>query len=301
MKKYCYILIISALLFWVFYSASAGTINIPYTPHIEDVSIEYKNRFGGSIVDSVNYVSISLMTTIKVILSWILLIYIVYIGIQMILSLWSDEESLSSAKRQITYVLVSLVFINIPGSLFEAFYNQEKWKIWGLSGTWDEAELTGNIFLNSGAFINTINTIVGFMEMLIFGIAIMMLVIGGIRLLASGWDEEARKNAGQKIIWSIMALIFVGFIEIWKSVAISWNISGADSIWGVFGNLMDIALFWAAPIAILFLTLAGYYYITANGDEERVKKAKNTVIYTVIGTLLLLSIFTFLVDLANLF
>lgn len=58
-----------ALIFGVFYQGSADTINIPYTPHIEDVSIEYKDRFGGSLVDSVNYVSVSIMTTIKVILS----------------------------------------------------------------------------------------------------------------------------------------------------------------------------------------------------------------------------------------
>jgi hypothetical protein len=37
-------------------------------------------------------------------------------------------------------------------------------------------------------------------------------------------------------------------------------------------RLINLALFFAAPTALFFLTLAGYYYITSNGDEERAKK-----------------------------
>lgn len=52
----------------------------------------------------------------------LLVIFSVYIGAMMIMSMGSDEEQLSSAKRQIWYMLVALLFINIPGTIYEAFY-----------------------------------------------------------------------------------------------------------------------------------------------------------------------------------
>jgi len=48
------------------------------------------------------------------------------------------------------------------------------------------------------------------------------------------------------------------------------------------------------------MTLAAYYYITANGEEEKVKKAKNIIVNTVFATLILLAAYTFLLDLVTL-
>ena len=50
-----------------------------------------------------------------------MVIFMVYTGAMMIMSMGSDEERLSSAKRQIWYAVVALVFINIPESLYRVF------------------------------------------------------------------------------------------------------------------------------------------------------------------------------------
>lgn len=301
MRKY----ILYALIFviWInfFQPLFADIVNIPYASDIEKVSVEYKWGSNGSIVDTVNGVGFSILNTLKIILSWVLLIFLVYVWVQMIISLWEDGEDLSAAKRQLAYILVALVFINIPGTLYEAFYRTDPNTIWGLAGTWSDQWVSNNVFFNSQALLSTINSLVGFMQMLIFGVAIIMIILSGIRLILAGSDEEQRKNSTQKVIWSVIALIFVWFIEMWKQVAFTGRVSGENSIGGLFGSIIDIALYFAAPIALVFLTLAGFYYITSNGDEERVKKAKNIVIYTVVATVLLLSIFTFLLDLAKLF
>jgi len=64
--------------------------------------------------------------------------------------------------------------------------------------------------------------------------------------------------------------------------------------------MASLALFFAGPVAIFFLTIAGYYYISSNGKEDRIKKAKSIVINTVLATLILLASYTFLLDLATL-
>ncbi len=105
------------------------------------------------------------------------------------------------------------------------------------------------------------------------------------------------KEAKNKILYTILALIFVGMIEAWKALAFGGSISDGVNI---FASLANLALFFAAPVAIFFLTLAGYYYITSNGDEERTKKAKSIIINTILATLILLAAYTFLLDLVTL-
>jgi hypothetical protein len=46
--------------------------------------------------------------------------------------------------------------------------------------------------------------------------------------------------------------------------------------------------------------MAAYYYINSNGEEERIKKAKNIVLNTTIATVVLLASYAFLLDLATL-
>jgi hypothetical protein len=74
-------------------------------------------------VQDVSNVGFQILTIVKRILMGILVIFMVYIGAMMIMSMGSDEEKLSAAKRQLWYALVALVFINIPGTLYESFYS----------------------------------------------------------------------------------------------------------------------------------------------------------------------------------
>jgi len=125
--------------------------------------------------------------------------------------------------------------------------------------------------------------------------------MAGIKMLTSRWRDEKVKEVKEKILYSMFAMIFVGFIEAWKQVIINWKISGwAWSATYVFGKLIDMALLFAGPVAILFLTYAWYIYISSNWDEDKVKKAKSIIINTLIATVLLIIMVTFLNDLITL-
>jgi len=215
-------------------------------------------------------------------------------------SMGNNEEQLSSAKRQLWYGLVGLVFINIPGTLYESFYNDGSSSVgWNIGNdSFTSASGNSNLFFDFFVFGNTLNDqIIWFMEIMIFIAAVFMFVLAGIKVMTSRWREEALTEAKNKILYTVLALIFVGLIEAWKQLAFSGNLD--DGI-NIVESLSNLALFFAGPIAIFFLTLAGYYYITSNGDEERVKKAKSIVINTFFATLILLAAYTFLLDLANL-
>ena len=55
----------------------------------------------------------------------------------------------------------------------------------------------------------------------------------------------------------------------------------------IAGALKALALI-ALPIITLFFVISGFLFLTAQGNEEQLKKAKNNFLYVVIGALLIL-------------
>ncbi|NUJ97441.1 hypothetical protein HGA92_01485 [Candidatus Gracilibacteria bacterium] len=277
----------------------AGAIDIPKQTSLSNVSIKYSGS--SDITGTLNDLGFSILQTVKVILQGLLILFLVYVGVQMIISM-GDDKQLGNAKKQIMYSLIGLLFINIPGTLYDAFHKDtnSSTSLGGYIGktAFESSDNDNNIFINYFSFGETFNdNILGFLKVLIFGIAVFMITYAGIEIMTSRERKERISEGKEKIIYSILALIFLGFIEAWKTVAFSGNISDGVNLFETFANL---ALFFAGPVAIFFLTIAGYYYITSNGKEERVKKAKSIVVNTILATLILLASYTFLLDLATL-
>lgn len=52
---------------------------------------------------------------------------------------------------------------------------------------------------------------------------------------------------------------------------------------GFFKNIVDTLIFLAGAIAVVVLIIGGIAYVTSTGDAARIKKAKDTILYAVIG------------------
>lgn len=303
MKILLKILSIFILTFMLFLSTDLYA-SIPWLNSVQDIWNITNNSLNidssWTIEDNVEKVWFSILTTVKYILSWVLILFIVYAWVQMVLSMWTNEDQLSTSKRQLWYTLIWLVFINIPWSIYNMFLSK-KWQIdWWINWSWSNeiALQNENVFINTFFFEKTINWwLVTFIEVIIFTIAIFVIILAGIKIMTSRWQEEKITESKNKIIWSIVWLIFIWFIESWQSFIYNGEIGDWANI---FETLENLALFFAWPVAIFFLTLAWYYYITANGDEEKVKKAKSIIINTLIATVILLASYAFLKDLITL-
>ena len=281
------------LSFWNLFADWVVNIPTAWIEEIKKVSIEHI-EWNWNIVESVNSLGFRILRTLKLIIQWLLVIYVVYIWITMIISMWTDEDKLSKSKNQLWYSLLALVFINIPWTIYTAisptenptYINQDP-------GDFTWADQT-NLIVSGRLFDWVIGSIISFLEVFIFGVALFVLVMAWIKIMTSRGKEEKVTEAKNKILYSIFAMIFVGMIEAWKKLAITWSLNTWTTL---FGNLVDLALLFAGPIVIFFFTLSGYYYITSNGDEERIKKAKSIIINTIIAILLLVVMVTFLNDL----
>lgn len=48
-------------------------------------------------------------------------------------------------------------------------------------------------------------------------------------------------------------------------------------------NLVNTLLFILGAVSVVVIVIAGFYYTTSNGDQALITKAKNTLLYAVVG------------------
>ena len=67
---------------------------------------------------------------------------------------------------------------------------------------------------------------------------------------------------------------------------------------GLFSSVLQVAFGAAGILAVLIITLAAFQYVLSQGDPKRTAKAKNTIIYALIGLVVAMagySIVTFVI------
>lgn len=266
---------------------SAWVINIEWTEKIEKVSL---NKQSWTFVNSVNTSWFSLLWSIKTILIWVFVFYMVYAWIKMIMSLWTDDAKITSAKRQIWYWLIWIIFVSIPWTLYDAFFKTSQ--EWASSVTnWKWNWITSIVWR---WFYSFIKYIIELLEIVIFFVALFMFIYTWIKLILWWKDQKVVSDAKLKILYSIVALILVWFIEIWKDFAFIWSMT--MWIW-IFKALANLLLYVTPLIWLFYLVMAWYYYITSWWDKEKTKKAKDIVIYIMVWALVFLCTYTVLLEL----
>lgn len=68
---------------------------------------------------------------------------------------------------------------------------------------------------------------------------------------------------------------------------------------GFIVEVLDIALFIVGLLAVLFLIVGGFRYITASGNEEQVEGAKQTIFHAIIGLAIVILSFVIVRVIAN--
>ena len=64
------------------------------------------------------------------------------------------------------------------------------------------------------------------------------------------------------------------------------NPLGYDDFWQLIDKLIDFIFYLAIAIAPIMFIVAGFYFITAAGDPEKVQTAKKMILWVLIGLLI---------------
>lgn len=79
----------------------------------------------------------------------------------------------------------------------------------GVAG-WSSGNNESNLFFDFFSFGQTLNdNILGFLKILIFGVAVFMIVYEGIKVMTARGRDEQISEAKHKIIYSLLALVFL--------------------------------------------------------------------------------------------
>jgi Type IV secretion system pilin len=184
--------------------------------------------------------------------------------------------------------------IPISGTVYAAANNLNIWSI-GSSRTTGNEKLEN--FRDGGQFINVstsgergiLNTLIKFakdLKNLFFAMATIFFLIITLRLILSSNTEEEIENFKKWIIWITIGIIVMQMAFAFTKILFDRSVGEALAL-SLVENLIQ-------PLIALLETLASFFFIaiaiyafyrmvTANGEEEAISKAKNTIIYAIIG------------------
>lgn len=66
------------------------------------------------------------------------------------------------------------------------------------------------------------------------------------------------------------------------------NTNGLNSIFPIIGNILSLLLFAAGALAIIFVLIGAFQYVISAGNPQSVAKAKNTIVFAVVGLVIVI-------------
>lgn len=150
-----------------------------------------------------------------------------------------------------------------------------------------------------GSFGEFISGVWEWASQLIFGISVIVIIIGGVVLMFAGGNEGAVANARSMIFGSLVASLLVVFSAVLQKVLHkpTENIGPeaqlsdtAEVIQGTTYILLGII----GSLAVLALIYNGFRLTSSGGDAERTESAKRGLKFAIIGLLVAFSAFVIL-------
>mgnify|MGYP001185035137 CR=1 FL=1 len=89
---------------------------------------------------------------------------------------------------------------------------------------------------------------------------------------------------------SVLALSFPALVNAQFSTPGDTGLPGSEStLFGIVQNIMYWLLMIVGIVGVIGFAIAGLLYLTAAGDEDRIGKAKNAMLYSIIGVIVALA------------
>ena len=197
-------------------------------------------------------------------------------------------------------LLLALTFVIILSNV--SFAVDENLNIWNSKQEWSQVQKNDHLknIKNSEDWgvrkwwerwiYNTLVRVSRDLKNVFFAIAgLFYLAIVFKIIFASNSEEEFTKFKKWIIwitVWIVIMQVAYSFVKILFDKNI-WESLASDLIKDLIFPLLEILQIWASFFFIAIAILTFYKMITANGDEEKVKTGKNSIIYSVIWFLII--------------
>ena len=80
-------------------------------------------------------------------------------------------------------------------------------------------------------------------------------------------------------------LAALGF-TIWQGVNV--NQQGLDAVFPLIGNILNLLLFAAGALSIIFVLVGAFQYVISTGNPQNIAQAKRTITFAIVGLVIVM-------------
>lgn len=198
---------------------------------------------------------------------------ITILGFRMIIG--QEDESIDKAKTTIIAVLSGIMIAFLIEPFLAAFY--------GYAGESLNSPAGGAGILSTeiGGIINWALTIAGIL-------AVLMIIVSGLRAIVSPLNEEGLSNLRGTIVSVIFGLLLLIFRV---GISLAFGASGQpdpNQIIAIIVRVLTFVLGFVALAAVIVIVYAGILLLLNYGREDEISKAKGIIARAVIGIIIIL-------------
>lgn len=225
-----------------------------------------------------------LIDYIKYFIQGIAVIVIIAGGVMFITAGKDSQKKIDDAKRLLTYGIASLAIVTF-GAVFveKVFFGAT-----GSEGTVLTSEAMAEAFGKEGSLM--MKKLYEIATIFVGAIAVLMIIINGVRIAMSFGDQESRNKSIKRILYAVAGLLIVGIAEfVVKGVLFpdyGAKLMAADRALMLIKGLTNFISAFVAVAAFVMLLYAGYMYVMAGADPDSAQKAKKTLVGSIIGLIL---------------
>ena len=301
------LLILISIFFSVQLSFSAGSADI----NIREINIGDTGNYNSSLAEFVNPLKAfffspddywdvgiigaftSIAFNIKNFFIAIAAVFLMYAVLKLIFSS-NDEESVKKWRSSIIWTSVGIFIMQITFSVWNTLILKNASDRVGSSLGWE-------------FWVNVFAPIVNVLQMLASFAFLAMAIWAFFILASSGGDEEQSKKAKNTILYAVLGYVLIKIpYEIVKAFygkpGCEWTSSWFASMgtcdikavdlekWiGIIWKLFTFFNTFLSVICVILIVYAGWLVFISGGDEEKLKKAKSTILYIALGFILLVA------------
>lgn len=147
--------------------------------------------------------------------------------------------------------------------------------------------------------INSIvRSIVNIIKNLIGGLAVILIIINAMQMIFAGGDESIIKEKKQGIMYAVIGLIIILVLDqiikfVYGTPITSIGGGGlmdmrnegfSDEVYGIVSFIKAVI----GSIAVFMIVISGIRMVTAQGEEEEIKKQKTSIAWVGVGIIIIL-------------
>lgn len=198
----------------------------------------------------------------------------------------SSEEDAGKVKNTLIYGIIGLLMVQLADVIVKKMF-------FGETGDAFEDAATAELYAEESVL--QIRGIIGFVEIFVGAVAVLIIIIRGFMLITNPGDEEGTTKIKNHIIYALVGLLAVGLSEIVVRGFIfpdaGESLPDTEKGKQIIIMLTNYLAGFISVISFLMLLYAGFQYVTSGGEEETKEKVKKIFTGALIALLLALGAF----------